>query len=339
MLSTVAILLIRSGAERDWSTGVRWTLAALGWVSGASMVLYSFMFPLRLLMILGGLFGMDVSAADWVTLTAQGAGAIGGAATIAIAVTEQRRARGACQSCGRVHGRSPDLRDGPSPSWAYLAGYLAVAACVARFIAEIVHGFVSSKAPEIPWTFMITFLVMMLLAGTLLPLALVHRWGRIWPRWVLPLAGRKVPRWLVAGPGFFVGAGLTTYFGIGGMTAWATGDNVDGATWFLAVVLPAYTLWGLGLLVAATSYFTLTRPECALSRLTVSYPRRTLHGDGYTRCRRRLPGRAPGLSESDARPAPPDARAVRGDGVGHGLHRGAAEGDGGGLARGDQRRP
>ncbi|MCO1597057.1 hypothetical protein M8C17_18030 [Micromonospora sp. RHAY321] len=104
---------------------------------------------------------------------------------------------------------------------------------------------------------------MMLLAGTLLPLALVHRWGRIWPGWVLPLAGRRVPRWLVAGPGFFVGAGLTTYFGIGGMTAWATGNNVSGATWFLAVVLPAYTLWGLGLLVAATSYLSLTRPECA----------------------------------------------------------------------------
>jgi hypothetical protein len=93
-------------------------------------------------------------------------------------------------------------------------------------------------------------------------LALMHRWGRIWPRWVLPLAGRRVPRWIVLGPALFVGAGLNGYFGIGGMTAWATGNNVDGSSWFLLVVLPAYTVWGLGLLVAAVSYFGLTKPEC-----------------------------------------------------------------------------
>ncbi|MET8040857.1 hypothetical protein ABZU25_08330 [Micromonospora sp. NPDC005215] len=266
LLSAAVVLLIRSGTERDRSTGVRWALAALGWLSGVSMVLYSFMFPLSLLMILGGLFGMDLDAMDWVTLLAQGSGALGGALTIAIANAEQRRARGACHGCGRVHGRSPEGRDAPAPSWALFAGYLAVAACLARFVAEIAHGFVSSKAPEIPWSFMITFIVLMLLAGTLLPLALVHHWGRIWPGWVLPLAGRKVPRWLVAGPGLFVGAGLTTYFGIGGMTAWATGNNVDGAAWFLAIVLPAYTLWGLGLMVAASSYVSQTKPECALSR-------------------------------------------------------------------------
>ncbi|MEV7988749.1 hypothetical protein [Micromonospora sp. NPDC085948] len=266
VLSAAAILLISSGVERDRSTRGRWTLAVLGWVSGVSMVLYSFMVPLTLLMILGGLFGMDLDAMDWVTLLAQGSGALGGALTIVIANAEQRRARGACHRCGRVHGRRPEGRDAPTPSWAWFAGYLTVAACLARFTAERVHGFLSSKAPEIPWTFMITFVVLMLLAGTLLPLALVHRWGRIWPGWVLPLAGRKVPRWLVAGPGLFVGAGLTTYFGIAGMTAWATGDNVDGPAWFLAVVLPAYTLWGLGLLVAAGSYLSLTKPECTLSR-------------------------------------------------------------------------
>ncbi|RLP91276.1 hypothetical protein [Micromonospora sp. CV4] len=97
-------------------------------------------------------------------------------------------------------------------------------------------------------------------AGTIVDTAAVGK------RWVPAFAGRKVPRWLVAGPGFFVGAGLTTYFGIGGMTAWATGNNMDGAAWFLVIVLPAYTLWGLGLLVAATSYLSRTRPECALHR-------------------------------------------------------------------------
>jgi hypothetical protein len=45
------------------------------------------------------------------------------------------------------------------------------------------------------------------LAGTLLPLALVHSWGRVLPRWVPLLAGRRVPRWLLLGPAFGIAAG------------------------------------------------------------------------------------------------------------------------------------
>ncbi|GAA3381902.1 hypothetical protein GCM10020369_01670 [Cryptosporangium minutisporangium] len=61
-------------------------------------------------------------------------------------------------------------------------------------------------------------MVLMSLAGTLLPLALAHRWGRLWPAWFLPLRGRAVPRWLVLGTGLFVGGSLTAYFGVVGMT-------------------------------------------------------------------------------------------------------------------------
>ncbi|MET7862938.1 hypothetical protein [Micromonospora taraxaci] len=261
MLATATVLLVGSGSERRRRTALRWLVAALGWISGVSLLLYSFMFPLTLLMVLGGVFGMEVSSVDWATLLAQGSGCVGGALTISVAIREQRRARGACRHCGRTECGSPESRE--TPWWAVLAGYAAVVACLTRFAAEVLHGFLSSKAPEVPWAFLVTFVVLMFLAGTLLPLALVHRWGRIWPGWVRPLAGRGVPRWLVLGPGYFVGAGLTGYFGVGGMTAWATGDNVDGAAWFLAVVLPAYTVWGVGLLVAASSYVSLTKPTCA----------------------------------------------------------------------------
>lgn len=32
--------------------------------------------------------------------------------------------------------------------------------------------------------------------------------------------------------------------------------------WWTLMVIPGYTLWGAGLLVAAVSYLTLTRPAC-----------------------------------------------------------------------------
>jgi hypothetical protein len=262
VLSAVVTLLIGSGVHRDRDTRMRWLLTGLGWLSATGMLLYSFMFPLNLLMAVGVLFGTKTDAVDWTALLAQGSGVVVGVLTIMATVAEQRRARHACPQCGRRHSRSPERRLDPSPWWVYLAGYATVIACLSRIGAELLHGALQSKSPDVSWTFLGTFVILMVLGGTLLPLALVHRWGRIWPRWVLPLAGRNVPRWIVLGPALFMGVGLTTYFGIGGMTAWITGSNVDGPAWFLWVVLPAYTMWGLGLLVAASSYFNLTRPEC-----------------------------------------------------------------------------
>ncbi|WP_203866310.1 hypothetical protein [Plantactinospora endophytica] len=139
--------------------------------------------------------------------------------------------------CGRVHDPSSALREAPSPYWAYLAGYLAVAACLARFGAEIVHGFVSGKAPEISWTFMTAFVVAMLLAGTLLPMALPHRWGRLFrgtsPTACSGVAGRP--------PGF----AMTPVLG----SCRCCGKQ------------RSYTLYGAGLLVAPASYVGPTRPR------------------------------------------------------------------------------
>jgi hypothetical protein len=101
----------------------------------------------------------------------------------------------------------------------------------------------------------------MILAGTLLPLALACRWGRIWPAWVVPWAGRHVPRWVVLGPGVFMGAGLSLYFGVGGMSAVAPTGNTH-ARWDTFMEIGGYTAWGAGLLVASASYHGLTKPEC-----------------------------------------------------------------------------
>ncbi|MER7891287.1 hypothetical protein ABTX15_15820 [Micromonospora sp. NPDC094482] len=74
----------------------------------------------------------------------------------------------------------------------------------------------------------------------------------------------------VLGPALFLGAGLTSYFGIGGGTAVATG--MIAPDWFLVVALATYTLWGVGLLVSASSYLALTRPECPGGRASAAPP-------------------------------------------------------------------
>lgn len=70
-----------------------------------------------------------------------------------------------------------------------------------------------------------------------------------------------MPRWLLLGPGFGLGLGLTVYFGVGtGQLAvetvtgsWDPGDGTY-PLWFFWVAMPAYLLWGLGLTAASVAY-------------------------------------------------------------------------------------
>ncbi|BCY07028.1 hypothetical protein [Actinoplanes sp. L3-i22] len=237
-------------------------LAALNAVAGVALCLYSFLFPV---MVVSLLFE-GVTTGTVVTLLATGGGVAGGLLCLVLAADERRLARHPCESCGRVHGRSPESRAEPAPRWAFAATYLAVAGFVARigvWLDDTITGRWQSSVNQagVSWTGMVIFIVLMSLAGTLLPLALAHRWGRLWPAWTGPLRGRAVPRWLVLGTGLFIGAGLTAYFGIAGMIAWIRGD-FGGPFLPLLLEMGGYTLWGLGLLVAAASYFALTRPAC-----------------------------------------------------------------------------
>jgi hypothetical protein len=262
-LAVAACSLIAAGIGRRWTAPARWALVVAGWVAGVGLILYSYMLAISVAATLFGQYD------DWASLLTRAAGVTGGVLTLVCAVAEQSRVRRCCAGCGRVHGRSPERRTDPTPRWAYLAAYIAVTGCVARVVARVLDdvskGSTQLLALDSPFTI---FVFLLILTGTLLPLALVHRWGRIWPRWVLPSAGRGVPRWLVLGPAFFVGASMTGYFGVAGMTAWITGrGNLGGPAvivWKLAMEMFGYTLWGLGLLVAAISYYRLTRPDCPL---------------------------------------------------------------------------
>lgn len=149
-----------------------------------------------------------------------------------------------------------------TPRWAWWAAYGAVAACGVRIIAQATVGFggVGLRASSS----MVVFEIGFLLAGVVLPLALVHAWGRTFPRWVPVLAGRRVPRRLVLGPALAVSGSLVVYFGVGlGQLAVETlMGTADQNAWppaFLWVAMVAYFLWGVGLGVAALAYARRTR--------------------------------------------------------------------------------
>ncbi|GAA2755460.1 hypothetical protein GCM10009872_08200 [Actinopolymorpha rutila] len=284
----VGPLGVVSGHDRPTGprvTGARavagWAVVAVAWAVSAAITSAA---CLLLLDVVGLLFVGKVVPFGAGALLSR-AGCMAGAVLVgATALAAGRRLRDGCPGCGRPARGDPAGSSGPTgtagtsgtesgvraPSWAFAAGYAAVLGCVIRFGAQAMVGFSHVAAPATTAAGRVAglaFVVALALAGTLLPLAQVHRFGRVWPRWVLGLAGRRVPRWLVLGPGLAVSVGMTAYFGTGLvqlLSQPAGAAQTDGfPLWFMGVAMSAYLLWGGGLGVAALSYRLLTRPRCA----------------------------------------------------------------------------
>ncbi len=175
----------------------------------------------------------------------------------------------ACLICGRSADRVRLLKP---PKWAWWAAYSAIAGCLVRIGAQAAIGFGMMRQPAGGPRMAVASLVfeaLFLLAGTVMPLALVHSWGRVVPGWLPLLAGRRVPRWLLLGPAFAIGSLMTVYFTV--TMVKITEDTIGGA-WhqsfgtlplaFFWVSVPGYIVWGLGLVVASFGYNRVTRSAC-----------------------------------------------------------------------------
>ncbi|MEW2429353.1 hypothetical protein AB0877_15195 [Micromonospora sp. NPDC047644] len=179
-----------------------------------------------------------------------------GAVLLALATGRyQRRTRGDCPACCRTV--RPGTRRSAPARWARWAAWVAVGGLVTRFAAQFVVGFDSVDQSAS----LLGLEIGLVLAGVLLPLALAHQWGEVWPWWVPLLAGRTVPRLVLLVPGFGLGAGIVAYFGMG-MVQVTTGSPSEFSDAFLWVAMSAYLVIGLGLLVASTDYHLRTRSPC-----------------------------------------------------------------------------
>ncbi|WP_406079283.1 hypothetical protein [Micromonospora sp. NBC_00858] len=241
----LAVALDRVETWRPALAGVAWTVA------GALIAAAAILLPelVGLLLFTVGPYFDPVAFASRL-------GCVTGAVLLSLATAHyQRRTRGDCPDCCRTV--RPGLRRSTPARWARWAAYAAVAGLVTRFAAQIVVGFdgLTQDASVIGLE------IGLLLAGVLLPLALVHRWGEIWPGWVPLLAGRTIPRLLLLVPGFGLGAGIVAYFGMG-LVQLTSGSISQFSDTFLWVAMSAYCILGLGLISASSDYHLRTRATC-----------------------------------------------------------------------------
>jgi hypothetical protein len=105
--------------------------------------------------------------------------------------------------------------------------------------------------------------------GSLLTVGLIQRWGEIWPRWLVGLAGRPVP---LAFPVTFASLAAVGVTAVG--LSWAHGLPALIANGFTGAVegyrvgplfylpIPAFLIWGVALGLATLAYYYRRRGDC-----------------------------------------------------------------------------
>jgi hypothetical protein len=202
--------------------------------------------------------------------------ATGAALWVALAVEVDRNYRGACQRCGRneatVHG---PFSAASAARWGRVAVLIAVTVPLVYAVTRICWAFgfplgvdtaVQDDMVSRGMDTSALGLGGMALAGAVLTLGLVQRWGEAFPRWIPGLAGKRVPISLAVVPATFVAMAIipasVTMIMMAGMPSGGIIPAFSPSNW--APFGPAFLwpLWGVALAAAALAYYLRRRGTC-----------------------------------------------------------------------------
>jgi len=268
-------------AARGWSLG-RWNSIGVAVLGVLGVVLLVLVPDSQLLVLLGyspiflvgAPFGWPpVSYVDQLTWTVgfQALSVMGGLLLVATALAWRRRARNACRSCGRAAAAPGWTTPKAAAAWGRWASLVAVVVpamyAINRlaWVAGIPLG-ISQEFLDEMWSSGLVWAALGLgtfaALGAVLTLGLVQRWGEVFPRWMVGLAGKRVPPLLAEIPAALVAilvtsASVPLVIGVGEM-----GDVQDDLGWIQTLLMGAFPVWGLALRAATLAYHLRRRGTC-----------------------------------------------------------------------------
>ena len=209
---------------------------------------------------------------------------VGGFLWLAATVSYARRSGDACLYCGRRDGPEGWTTPKNAARWGRLAIYVAMVAPVFYAVTRyawalgIPLGWSEEQfrrgQESGTWIMGALFLGTFALVGAVLMLGLVQRWGEVFPRWMLGLAGRPVPIALAVIPASLVSVllivgGIGIWSGLGKMVAALVASGADnmeitGAITFQLGPTLLFPLWGAALAVATLGYYYRRRGPCSV---------------------------------------------------------------------------
>jgi hypothetical protein len=182
----------------------------------------------------------------------------------------QRRIRGACGACGR--GGRPAAWTAPAAAARWGRWAVAVAIAVPLLYALTRYAWLLRIPLGVDGEFLDDlhtdggawaggWLASFGVIGAVLTLGLVRPWGERFPRWMLGMAGRRVPVPLAVVPASLVSV-LVTSAGIGLLSQPKLYDWLGDGAWSL---LPQalWPVWGAALAAATLAYYLRRRGRCA----------------------------------------------------------------------------
>jgi hypothetical protein len=215
------------------------------------------------------------------TMIHQGMCLTGGFLWLAATVSYARRSGDACLYCGRGDATEGWTSPERAARWGRTAVIMTMIAPIFYAITRYAWalGFplgmseaaLRSGQESHMWTSGL-FLANFGLVGMLLTLGLVQRWGEVFPRWMIGLAGKRVPIALAVVPVGLVsvllivgGSGIWSSLGQMGVNLQATGPTGFELVWEVFIQLGPtmlFPVWGAALAVAALGYYFRRRGPC-----------------------------------------------------------------------------
>ena len=205
---------------------------------------------------------------------------IGGFLWLAATVCYARLSGDACLYCGRRDGPEGWTSPNQAARWGRIAVYVAMVAPLFYAFTRFawVLGFPLGVSEEQVHSGTLIsgalFLGSFILVGTVLMLGLVQRWGEVFPRWMIGLAGRRVPVALAVIPASLVSVllivgGIGIWSGLAQMVAnlvAAGAGNTEIISDVIFVVGPTllFPIWGVALAVATLGYYYRRRGPCSV---------------------------------------------------------------------------
>ena len=206
---------------------------------------------------------------------------LGGFLWLAATVCYARRSDDACLYCGRRDGPEGWTSPIKAARWGRIAVYVAMVAPIFYALTRYAWalGIPLGMSQEywrsgqesgtwISGLFLATFG----LVGAVLMLGLVQRWGEVFPRWMIGLAGRRVPIALAVVPASLVSVllivgGIAIWSGLAQMVAKMVaagfkGTEINGQIIFGVGPTLLFPVWGAALAVATLGYYYRRRGPC-----------------------------------------------------------------------------
>jgi hypothetical protein len=200
----------------------------------------------------------------------------GGFLWLAATLGYARRSGDACLYCGRRDGLDGWNSPEHAAHWGRIAVYVAMVApifyAITRYawalgfplgMSEEYHRLGQERGEWISGLFLANFG----LIGAVLMLGLVQRWGEVFPRWMIGLAGRRVPIALAVVPASIVSvllmvSGPAMWSGYAHMADAAVASKQDIRIVVGPVLL--FPVWAVALAVATLGYYYRRRSPCSV---------------------------------------------------------------------------